>query len=88
MVSDIVERLKWRGSATDMPNAPTPTLCREAAAEIERLRAALRPFASYYDPYVLRPDTPDSGIPANTPHTVGEYRRARAALAREKKDGS
>lgn len=39
MVSDIVERLKWRGSATDMPNAPTPTLCREAAAEIERLRA-------------------------------------------------
>lgn len=48
--------------------------------ENERLRVALKPFGSYSSSYIRNPETPDDALPANTPHTVGEYRRASAAL--------
>ena len=47
---------------------------------IEKLEEALKPFAAYTTPYIET--APEDGMPANTPHTAGDYRRARAALAK------
>jgi hypothetical protein len=54
---------------------------------VKELEGALRPFAAYASgsAYISYPMTPDHGAPANTPHSVGEYRRARAALAQQEK---
>jgi hypothetical protein len=61
----------------------------KAEVEIKRLRDALVPFARHWTPYMEDPDTPDCCMPGNTPHNVGDYRRARAAFApvtRKKED--
>ena len=58
---------------------------REAAAEIERLREALKPFAdaaAYIDQHAN--DAPDND---ETSGFLGDLRRARAALEAAKKEG-
>jgi hypothetical protein len=54
----------------------------QAEAQVERLREALTPFASYRgsDQYILNPDVPDEGVCAATSFRAGDYRKARAAL--------
>ena len=64
-MTDIVERLRWH---------KVPQM-REAAAEIERLRAALEDVSSTFD---------DTYSPYSREGRLG--RLARAALAEEKKD--
>jgi hypothetical protein len=59
----------------------------EAAVRADATRElveALEPFAAYRTAYIDGPGTPDHGLPANTPHRVGDYRRARAALEKAK----
>ncbi len=58
------------------------SLCGEAAAYIERLQAALEPFAGLTasEKYISDKATPDHGLCAGMSYTAGDYRRARAAL--------
>jgi hypothetical protein len=52
------------------------------AIGLREIMEALAPFADYArDPYIQDPTVPDHGMPANTPHTVGEYRKAARALS-------
>jgi hypothetical protein len=76
MTNDLVKRLRYDAKKL------ADDICGEAADRIEQLEAALEPFAGYETRYIMDPKSPDLGIPANTPHRVIHYRRARAALGR------
>lgn len=75
---DIVERLRERHKDID----PWPSMFDEAAAEIKRLREALKPFADEAERMRNYPDDYPYSIPT-TPITVGDLRRASVALAKE-----
>lgn len=84
-MSDIVERLRVHGDQFPIKNSAewvdfASLYLVEAADEIERLRAALRPFAARTnsEEYIKR--APDHGLCAAISYTAGDYRRARAAL--------
>lgn len=55
---------------------------READEEIERLRVALKPFAEQAESFDSdgKEFVPDGFSPAFADHTIGDLRRARAAL--------
>jgi hypothetical protein len=61
-VTDIVERLHW-DAAAQRSGSETEKLEREAAAEIERLRADV----SRYGKIAARPNTKPTWPPSNTP---------------------
>jgi hypothetical protein len=87
---DLVKRLRTAAQQARISQFGAPAfLCEEAAAEIERLRALLKPFADYaikldytmadypdLCPLGLCPDRINQSAP-----TVGDLRRAAAALA-------
>lgn len=81
--SELVGRLRarrenvWDGASQDYV-WQEDALCLEAAVEIERLRAALTPFAGEVDRWVEMGDT--RPIALDTDLTVADLRRARAAL--------
>lgn len=73
-MTDIVEKAKTWGPLLNI--AP---LVNDLITEIERLQAALKPFAKEADRY--DPDEGDDDRPAwDTQFTIGVFRRARAAL--------
>lgn len=78
-MTDIVERLRFRADENYemLGNIHEPLL--EAADEIEKLRAALRPFAEAARKY--DPDEGDGDLPVwDWSPTTGMLRKARAAL--------
>jgi hypothetical protein len=75
---DILERLRMRKD--NAASLLDTILHRDAAAEIERLRAALEPFASYAE--CFNRDFEDDD-PAYGRITVGDFRRARNVLTAE-----
>lgn len=99
-MSDIVERLEkeaasWSGGGfvAEMRVADL----REAAAEIERLRAALEPFAAmaaYFRPISNRPNQDSDPVYSVETKETGwldlkviDFRRARAALHHKGEEG-
>ena len=88
-MTDIVERLKDAAREIEIDGTPsqvglTATEAREAAAEIERLRSALEPFAVHANHYDHRlpgstiGGSVSNGLPASR-LTVAHLRAARAA---------
>ena len=76
----MIGRYHWQRDLEQMASVmliSIDTLTRQ----LEEARAALRPFANYHgsDEFIKSED--DDGICAATSFRVGDYRRARAALA-------
>ena len=81
-MSDIVERLR-----DTHPNFDEKPMCEEAAAEIERLRAALRPFARAAD-QLDKEMCDDCSIEGSFAEVTGSHcRAARAALSPAPSEG-
>lgn len=89
---DLVDRLRGQyhlpvndgtgplnGSMTFSREFPTPPIQKEAADEIEQLRALLKPFADLEMPHHVADDWRVFGRRFAFP-VAGDFRRARAAL--------
>ncbi len=80
-MSDLVERLRaWTPPFECLQGAPYKLAC-DAADEIERLKAALKPFADAAETLASFPDETSLDL---APITLGDLRRARAALEGKK----